>query len=624
MAFKPNIDEDTLMRASPTANCSLSGEKRTSPLYAPHNEPDHQGKSHNRLQLDSELERQLRFLHAIINLMPVGLAVRSQQGKCLLVNESASYLSIAPKLAPETPSSQNSAKIGAAINPWANIIRSGSTTTTEERVGEGHNERIFLTCHKPVSIDNEPLLLSASVDFTDRKRQEDELSQRAYLDELTGLPNRILIEDHVERLISCGDQSHGRFALAFIDLDNFKHINDYYTHAIGDVLLKKVAQRITSHVRSSDVLGRISGDEFLLVIHPLQHEEEMSATIDRLIKDLKEPFFIEQFEIFTSASMGLSVYPDHGQTYEILRRNADTAMYRVKAEAKGGVALFDADMGCSVNARMAQEQRLRLAVRDNRFSCAFQPKVDLRTQKVIGLETLIRLRDDDGVIPAGDFIELAAELGLINDLAHLTLSEIVKSMELIDQEFGKDVTISINIAARQAGDAHFMRTFCDELVATNFARRFMIEVTEDAFIAENAFQSEVMPMLRNFGIKVSIDDFGVGYSSLATLAGITADEIKVDRSFITNIHKRPRNQSVLKAVEAISNALEMTVIAEGIETYEELTFLQAATRIRYGQGYYFARPFLIDELGPKKRSAIRTKMPGRHYYEFAKKPRSRW
>jgi hypothetical protein len=282
MAFKPNIDEirDTLMGAAqirPTAICSLSGEKRTSSLSTPQNESDHQGKSYDGLHLDSELDRlseyleisknelearqELRFLHSIINLMPVGLTVRSQHGKCLLANESAAYLSIAPKLASEAPSpaSENPAK-NDAINPWANIIRSGLTTTTEERVGEGHNERIFLTCHKPVRIDNEPLLLSASVDYTDRKRQEDELSQRAYLDELTGLPNRVLIEDHVERLISSGDQSCGRFALAFIDLDNFKHINDYYTHAIGDALLKKVAQRITSQVRSSDVLGqRASG-----------------------------------------------------------------------------------------------------------------------------------------------------------------------------------------------------------------------------------------------------------------------------------------------------------------------------------------------------------------------------
>jgi diguanylate cyclase (GGDEF)-like protein len=495
--------------------------------------------SENKLRLDPELDRlneyleilkknehealqKLRFLNSIINLMPVGLTVRSQQGKCLLANENAGYLSIAPNVASESPASDNLAKIGDT-NAWPNIIRSGLSSTTEERVGQGHNERVFLTYHKVARIDDEPLLLSASVDFTDRKQQEDALSQRAYLDELTALPNRVLIEDHVERLISSGEQSRGRFALAFIDLDNFKHINDYYTHAIGDALLKKVAQRITSHIRSSDVLGRISGDEFLLVVHPLEHEEELSAIIDRLMKDLKEAFFIEQFEIFTSASMGLSIYPDHGQTYEMLRRNADTAMYRVKAEAKGGVA----------------------------------------------------------------------------------------------------ITISINIAARQAGDAHFMRAFCDELIATNCARRFMIEVTEDAFIAKNAFQSDVMPMLRKFGIKVSIDDFGVGYSLLATLAGITADEIKIDRSFITNIHKQPRSQSVLKAVEALSNALEMTVIAEGIETYEELAFLQAATRIRYGQGYYFARPLLIDELDPRKRSTIRTNIPRRHYSEAAKKSRSR-
>jgi cyclic di-GMP phosphodiesterase Gmr len=282
--------------------------------------------------------------------MPVGLTVRSQQGKCLLANENAGYLSIAPNVASESPASDNLTKIGDTTNPWPNIIRSGLSSTTEERVGQGHNERVFLTYHKVARIDDEPLLLSASVDFTDRKQQEDDLSQRAYLDELTALPNRVLIEDHVERLISGGEQSRGRFALAFIDLDNFKHINDYYTHAIGDALLKKVAQRITSHIRSSDVLGRISGDEFLLVVHPLEHEEELSAIIDRLMNDLKEAFFIEQFEIFTSASMGLSIYPDHGQTYEMLRRNADTAMYRVKAEAKGGVALFDTDMGCSVTA----------------------------------------------------------------------------------------------------------------------------------------------------------------------------------------------------------------------------------------------------------------------------------
>ncbi|MGD0023313.1 MAG: EAL domain-containing protein, partial [Xanthobacteraceae bacterium] len=245
---------------------------------------------------------------------------------------------------------------------------------------------------------------------------------------------------------------------------------------------------------------------------------------------------------------------------------------------------------------------LRLAVRDGRFCCAFQPKLDIRTQEVIGVEALIRLRDEDGVIQApSEFIGLAIELGLIDDLTRLALGEIVRSMDLLDEAFGPQATISINVAARQAGDAKFMAAFCEELSATNYAGRFMVEVTEDAFLAKSPFQSHVLPMLREIGTRVSIDDFGTGYSSLATLADITADEIKIDRSFITDIHRRPRSQSILKAIEALGDALGMTVIAEGVETFEEVAYLQAATRIRFAQGYYFAKPVFLEELAPARR-----------------------
>ena len=263
-------------------------------------------------------------------------------------------------------------------------------------------------------------------------------------------------------------------------------------------------------------------------------DEDLAELIDNLLQQLKEPFLIEGFEIFTSASIGVSVYPDHGRNYEMLRRAADTAMYRIKEGTKGGAALFDPDMGRAMTARMKQEQRLRLAVRDGRFCCAFQPKVDIRSQEVVGVEALIRLRDEDGEIQApGDFIGLATELGLIDDMAHLALDQIVRSMDLIDEAFGPHVTVSINIAAKQACNIQFMRDFCDELKSTNYAERFIVEVTEDAFVAKSLFQSQVLPMLRDIGARVSIDDFGTGYSSLAALADITADELKIDRSFIT-------------------------------------------------------------------------------------------
>src|SRR6202041_50732 len=223
--------------------------------------------------------------------------------------------------------------------------------------------------------------------------------------------------------------------------------------------------------------------------------------------------------------------------------------------------------------------------------------LDIRTQDIKGIEALVRLRDDEGVIQApGTFINLAVELGLIDELTHLVLAEIVRSIDLINETFGHDTSISMNVAAKQAGNPEFMRPFAQALEATGYPERFMIEVTEDAFVAKTHFQTEILPMFRKIGVRISIDDFGIGYSSLSALADITADEIKIDRSFIKDIHLRPRSQGILRAIESLSEALGMTVIAEGIETFEELAYLQAATKIRYAQGFYFSRPIFLEEL----------------------------
>jgi diguanylate cyclase (GGDEF)-like protein len=537
-------------------------------------------------QSEDEARRELSLLSQILNQLPVALTVQSDDGTVLLANERANALHDG-----RTAAAEGMAAPAAAADDGVSV--------TEDRVAGPNGERTLLTYRKSAHILDCNVSLSATIDFTERKVIETELSKRAYLDHLTGLPNRTLIQEHVEQLLTHGGKPT-RFALAFLDIDNFKHINDYYTHAIGDTLLVKVAQRITDNVRPSDILSRISGDEFLLVLSPLRNDDgtELAAVIEKLLQQLKEPFLIEGFEILTSASIGVSVYPDHGLNYEMLRRAADTAMYRIKTGAKGGAVLFDSDMGRTMAARMAQEQRLRLAVRDGRFCCAFQPKVDIRTQEIVGVEALIRLRDAEGVIQApGEFIALATELGLIEDLTYLALGEIVRSMVLIDEAFGPQVTISVNVAAKQVGDLNFMRGVCDELISTKSPERFIVEVTEDAYIAKSQFQTHVIPMLHEVGAKVSIDDFGTGYSSLGALADITADELKIDRTFITNIHKRTRSQSVLKAIEALSEPLGMTVIAEGVETFEEAAYLQAATRIRYAQGFYYSKPVLLEDLG---------------------------
>jgi diguanylate cyclase (GGDEF)-like protein len=475
-------------------------------------------------------------------------------------------------------------------------MKSGTALATEDRYADGAGERIWLTSHKPVHILDRKLLMSSSLDISDRKQVEDELARRAYFDDLTGLPNRILIEQRVEQAIR-RDDGAARFAVAFIDLDNFKHINDYYSHAIGDALLRNVTERISRRLRETDMLARISGDEFLLLIDPVADAAQLHELVDHLLADLKQPFHIEAFEIFTSASLGVGIYPEHGRNYEALRRNADNAMYRSKHSTKGGVVYFDTTMGEAITARMELEQRLRLAIRDSKFCCAFQPKVDVHSQEVVGFETLVRWRDEDGEIqPPSSFVGLAIELGLIDPITHFVVEEAVRSIEQLDATFGAGTTISINVAAKQAGDLDFMRGLLQTIDQSRYARRIMLELTEDAFVGKSRFQLEVLPMIRELGVRVSIDDFGTGYSSLSVLADITADELKVDRSFITAIHQRPRSQSVLRTIESLGHALGMSIVAEGIETFEELAYLQGATRIRQAQGYYFSKPFFLDDL----------------------------
>ena len=491
------------------------------------------------------------LLRALIDALPVGVTVKDAQGDRVFANAAADALALAEH----------------ASETLETLLTHGADTLT----------------------------VTTSLDLQSHRRQLDELFERAYLDELTGLPNRALCEQTALELIA-GVAPGERFGLAFIDLDNFKHINDFYSHAAGDAVLVRVAERVSSLLRPQDVLARIGGDEFVLFLTPVADEAELQDRLGAIAELLRRPVFVDGHEIFATASMGAALYPDHGITYDTLRRNADSAMYRIKSGIKGGVAIFDETMSLAATGRMAIEQRFRLAVRDRRFCCAYQPKVDIGTQEVIGLEVLLRWRDEEGVIQApGHFVGLAIELGLINEITHLMLAEVMDSLPVLDSMYGANISLSINIAAKQAEDIAFMEGFIQALEATGCPERFMLELTEEAFFTKSLFQTRLLPALRAIGTKVSIDDFGAGYSSLSALAEIEADEIKIDRSFITDIHKRPRSQIVLKGIESLGRALGMTIIAEGIETFEELVWIRASTSIHHAQGYYFSKPAVLPD-----------------------------
>jgi diguanylate cyclase (GGDEF)-like protein/PAS domain S-box-containing protein len=544
-------------------------------------------------ETESAFESEAGLLSDILRLLPAGITVQDEDGRFLFVNEAAaSQLGMAAG----QPSELSARQLNERKQAGLELLRAGHPAVAEVRLTGSKGEQVLLAAHRPVRIAGRSLLLSSAADISEQKAVEEHLFRSAFFDELTGLPMRRVIEHRAQSLIQC-EEPRSRFALAFLDVDNFKHINDYYGHSVGDALLIEVAKRLGLDLRETDMLSRISGDEFLLLLDPVEGEHEVAEYIRATLRRLKAPFFIDGSEIFASTSIGVSLFPEHGRSYDVLRQNADIAMYRVKNDGKGSVVFFDAGMESEVLARMKIEQSLRLAILEKRFCCAFQAKIDIRTREVKGIEALVRLRDDEGVIQApGTFINLAVELGLIDELTHLVLAEIVRSIDPINETFGPSATISINVAAKQANNVQFMRSFAEALEATGFPRRFMIEVTEDAFVAKTRFQDEILPIFRNLGVGISIDDFGIGYSSLSALADITADEIKIDRSFISDIHRRPRSQGILRAIESLSEALGMTVIAEGIETFEELAYLQAATRIRYAQGFYFSRPIFLEEL----------------------------
>lgn len=459
---------------------------------------------------------------------------------------------------------------------------------------DGAEETVLRTQTFAVELDGVTYQLSLGMDATDQVRFEQDLINKVYFDELTGLPNRSLIERSINALIDTDAQP---FALAFIDLDGFKHVNDFYGHNAGDELLARFSERLSSLLRPTDMLGRLSGDEFLLLLTPIGEDCDLAQELNWLTARMREPFIVDGFELITSASIGVSVYPRHGRTYDMLRTNADRAMYDSKATSKGSVRFFDPSIEHAAAERSRLEQRLRLTIRDRRVRCAYQPKIDFRSGKIYGVEVLLRWIDESGLIQGpGEFIGVAAELGLMDEVTYHVLSETIGAIDQINEAFGRDTTISLNVTAGQAGDFDFMQGLVNAIERTGLAERFMLELTEEAFLPCNQFQTHILPLIRSIGARVSIDDFGVGYSSLSALAAITADEVKVDRSFISDVHRRPRSQSILRAIEALGTSLGMSIVVEGVETIEELAYLKASTGIKYAQGFCFSKPVLLTAL----------------------------
>lgn len=465
---------------------------------------------------------------------------------------------------------------------------------TSEANTTDENGRASLVDLRRFDLDGESFTVAVSMDIEAQKRLQDELFQRAYFDPLTGLPNRDLWDRAVADLTRHRDAK--TFAVAMINLNKFRQINASHGGEVADLLLARVGERIQQALSPDDLLARAGGDEFCLVFTGFSSPEDALVKVKMIVDRIADPYLIDGIEIFVSATAGLTMWPTDGVTPDALRHKAKAALNDARRKAGELARLFQPEMEAAELERARVENGLRSAIRDRRVGCAFQPKFDFRSNVIDSLEVLMRWRDEDGEwkTPSA-FLDLAHRTGLVNDLTRLVFEETIASLDAIGETFGPGLDLGFNISARQAADTHFMRDFAGILGDSGQASRFVIELTEEALLPATQFTSRVLPMLREIGAKIAIDDFGSGFSSLAMLSEITADELKVDRSLIIGIESRPRGQSLLRAIESIGEALGMEVMVEGVETAEEYAYLRDHTRIRVAQGYFFGRPTTLAE-----------------------------
>ncbi|MCP3671976.1 MAG: EAL domain-containing protein [Gammaproteobacteria bacterium] len=439
-------------------------------------------------------------------------------------------------------------------------------------------------------------------DITDRKQAEDQIRFDAIHDVLTGLPNRVLLLDRIQHQIeNIQRYPEARFAILFLDIDRFKLINDSFGHLTGDQLLVEISRRLKTCIKVSDTLARLGGDEFVILLEDITGESGAEQVAERLLSQLKQPFFLEGNEIFTSSSIGVVLNHDHHCKAEDLLRDADTAMYRAKTEGKGCYRLFDARMHEHAVTRLHLEAGLRRAFEANEFEIYYQPFFGLGQQKLCGFEALIRWQHPQkGVLLPSEFMGVAEEIGLLAEMDRWVLREACHQLQEWNSRFPQTepLCMSVNISARLF-DQHDLPEYLASLLAETGvdSSLLQLEITESCLALEsNDRVVTQLLQLKSLGVQLYLDNFGTGYASLSYLHRLPFDGLKVDCSFIANIGISSSDKSFVKVIFDLAESLDLRLIAEGIETQEQLQDVRTLSSC-YGQGFLFFRPMSKTSVG---------------------------
>lgn len=429
--------------------------------------------------------------------------------------------------------------------------------------------------------------------ITEKENLLNEITYTAFNDSLTELPNRRDIEKNIEKALS----ENKRFAILFVDLDKFKLINDSLGHSHGDDILKKVARRIEENIRYQDYLARSGGDEFLIILNDIENENEITEIAKNIVRRFRKPFELEDTTVHITCSIGICLYPKNGENMETLMKNADIAMYKTKEKQGNDYQFYNDNMHNQIKNKFDIAESLIIGIQKDEFILYYQPKVDIMTNEIMGVEALVRWNHTKkGMIYPNDFIPIAEETGFIKTLdKHILKLACIQIRNWIDK--GKDpINISVNVSPKLLHESNFIPYLEDVFESTKIDPKYIsIEIIETAAMEDKEYVYNVLNKLRSKGIKILLDDFGKGYSSLSYLKDLPIDKVKIDKLFVDEICVNNVNRTIMKAIIDMSKALNLKVLAEGVETVDQLNLLGELECQSY-QGYLYSKPVPIENL----------------------------
>lgn len=492
-------------------------------------------------------------------------------------------------------SEYNEKKFRTAVQPLIDGHKTSMTFEASHQHKEGHEFSVEIYLQY-IKHENEQSRFVAIVrDISERAEVQEKLHHLAHHDHLTGLPNRLLFLDRLERTLL--RRSGGKVAVLFLDLDRFKVINDTLGHASGDQVLRMLSKRLINCIRKSDTLARLSGDEFALILEDIKSSDEVVPIVRNILDQFSLPFTIESRELFITASIGISLSPEDGDDLQTLLKNADIAMYRAKDTGRNTYQFYSSDMSNKSLERLSLETDLRYALERNEYKLLFQPQLDQISGAIIGCEALLRWQHPEiGLVGPNDFIPVLEDTGLIEAVGEWVLVESCKQAKIWQEKYNSDFRMSINLSARQFRSNQLVIKIADCLEQTNLvANTIELEITESILINNTAAVKVTMQELESLGLRIALDDFGTGYSSLSYLKQFPINTIKIDRSFVRDITTDEDDAAIVSAIIAIAKSLKMDLVAEGVETQQQLDFV-TDNGCAVVQGYLFSKPLAVEEM----------------------------